>query len=122
MALALYDTETRTLREFTPLVPGHVSVYLCGATPQGAPHIGHVRSSVAFDVLRRWLLAHDVDVAFIRNVTDIEDKILTKAAAAGRPWWEWVYTYERAFDDRPTISSACSRRRRCRARPGTSRR
>ena len=98
MALALYDTETRTLREFTPLVPGHVSVYLCGATPQGAPHIGHVRSSVAFDVLRRWLLAHDYDVAFIRNVTDIEDKILTKAAAAGRPWWEWCYTYERAFE------------------------
>ncbi len=98
MTLRLFDTETRTLRDFTPLVPGHASVYLCGATVQGEPHIGHVRSGVAFDVLRRWLLAHDYDVAFIRNVTDIEDKILNKAAEAGRPWWEWAATYERAFD------------------------
>ena len=98
MTLRLFDTETRTMRDFTPLVPGHASVYLCGATVQGEPHIGHVRSGIAFDVLRRWLIAHDYDVAFIRNVTDIEDKILTKAAEAGRPWWEWASTYERAFD------------------------
>ncbi|MEV0711812.1 MULTISPECIES: cysteine--tRNA ligase [Nocardia] len=98
MTLRLFDTETRTLREFAPLVPGRASVYLCGATVQGEPHIGHVRSGVAFDVLRRWLQAHDYDVWFIRNVTDIEDKILTKAAEAGRPWWEWAATYERAFD------------------------
>lgn len=99
MTLRLFDTETRTLRDFTPLVPGHASVYLCGATVQGRPHIGHVRSGVAFDVLRRWLSAGGLDVAFIRNVTDIEDKILTKAAAAGRPWWEWAATHERAFDE-----------------------
>lgn len=99
MTLHLFDSESRTLREFTPLVPGYASIYLCGATVQGSPHIGHVRSGVAFDILRRWLLAHDYDVAFIRNVTDIEDKILTKAADAGRPWWEWAYTYEREFDD-----------------------
>jgi len=98
VTLRLFDTETRTLREFAPLVPGRASVYLCGATVQGEPHIGHVRSGVAFDVLRRWLQAHDYDVWFIRNVTDIEDKILTKAAEAGRPWWEWAATYERAFD------------------------
>ncbi|MET7768127.1 cysteine--tRNA ligase [Nocardia sp. NPDC005366] len=98
MTLRLFDTETRTQREFAPLVPGRASVYLCGATVQGEPHIGHVRSGVAFDVLRRWLQAHDYDVWFIRNVTDIEDKILTKAAEAGRPWWEWAATYERAFD------------------------
>ena len=85
------------MREFTPLVPGHASVYLCGATVQGEPHIGHVRSGVAFDVLRRWLLAHDYDVAFVRNVTDIDDKILNKARDAGRPWWEWAATYERSF-------------------------
>ncbi|MBY4276238.1 cysteine--tRNA ligase [Rhodococcus fascians] len=97
MTLHLHDTETRALREFTPLVPGHVSVYLCGATVQGEPHIGHVRSGVAFDVLRRWLLAHDYDVAFVRNVTDIDDKILNKARDAGRPWWEWAATYERSF-------------------------
>jgi len=64
---------------------------------QGEPHIGHVRSGVAFDVLRRWLLAHDYDVAFVRNVTDIDDKILNKARDAGRPWWEWAATYERSF-------------------------
>ncbi|MEU6564464.1 cysteine--tRNA ligase [Nocardia nova] len=98
MTLRLFDTETRTLRDFTPLVPGHASVYLCGATVQGEPHIGHVRSGVAFDVLRRWLAANGYDVAFVRNVTDIDDKILTKAAAAGRPWWEWAATHERAFD------------------------
>lgn len=98
MTLRLFDTEKRTLRDFTPLVPGHASVYLCGATVQGLPHIGHVRSGVAFDILRRWLAANGSDVVFIRNVTDIEDKILTKAAAAGRPWWEWAATHERAFD------------------------
>ena len=64
---------------------------------QGLPHIGHVRSGVAFDVLRRWLTAKGYDVAFIRNVTDIDDKILTKAVDAGRPWWEWAATHERAF-------------------------
>ncbi|GAA5048355.1 cysteine--tRNA ligase [Nocardia callitridis] len=99
MTLRLFDTDTRTMRDFAPLVPGCASVYLCGATVQGEPHIGHVRSGVAFDVLRRWLLAHDYDVRFIRNVTDIEDKILTKAADAGRPWWEWAATHERAFDN-----------------------
>ncbi|MFC9788224.1 cysteine--tRNA ligase [Rhodococcus sp. NPDC127528] len=98
MTLRLFDTETRALRDFVPLAPGHASIYLCGATVQGDPHIGHVRSGVAFDVLRRWLLAHDYDVAFVRNVTDIDDKILNKAAEAGRPWWEWAATYERSFD------------------------
>ncbi|MFF0814639.1 cysteine--tRNA ligase [Rhodococcus sp. NPDC003318] len=97
MTLRLFDTETRALRDFVPLAPGHASIYLCGATVQGEPHIGHVRSGVAFDVLRRWLLAHDYEVAFVRNVTDIDDKILNKAADAGRPWWEWAATYERSF-------------------------
>ena len=95
--LRLYDTMTGAVRDFVPLRPGHVSIYLCGATVQGLPHIGHVRSGVAFDILRRWLMAKGYDVAFIRNVTDIEDKILNKAAEAGRPWWEWAATYERAF-------------------------
>lgn len=84
--LRLHDTAAGVVRDFVPLRPGHVSIYLCGATVQGLPHIGHVRSGVAFDILRRWLLARGYDVAFIRNVTDIEDKILAKAAAAGRPW------------------------------------
>lgn len=97
MTLRIFDTGTRSLRDFVPLKPGHASIYLCGATPQTNPHIGHLRSGVAFDILRRWLLASGYDVAFVRNVTDIDDKILTKAAEAGRPWWEWVSTYERAF-------------------------
>jgi cysteinyl-tRNA synthetase len=95
--LRLHDTATGAVRDFIPLRSGHVSIYLCGATVQGLPHIGHVRSGVAFDILRRWLAARGCDVAFVRNVTDIDDKILTKAAAACRPWWEWAATYERAF-------------------------
>jgi len=72
-------------------------MYVCGATPQSSPHIGHLRSGVAFDIVRRWFAANGNDVAFVRNVTDIDDKILTKAAENGRPWWEWVSTYEREF-------------------------
>ena len=97
MTLRLYDTASRTVRDFEPITPGHVSIYLCGATPQTYPHIGHVRSGVAFDILRRWFLAKGNDVAFVRNITDIDDKILTKAAENGRPWWEWVSTFEREF-------------------------
>lgn len=95
--LRLHDTATGAVRDFVPLRPRNASIYLCGATVQGFPHIGHVRSGVAFDVLRRWLTARGYDVAFIRNVTDIDDKILNKAEAAGRPWWEWASTHERAF-------------------------
>ena len=99
MSLHLYDTATRSLREFLPLRPRTASIYVCGATVQGVPHIGHVRSAVNYDVLRRWLLATGHDVLFVRNVTDIDDKILAKSAAAGRRWWEWAYLHERAFED-----------------------
>ncbi|GAA3049786.1 cysteine--tRNA ligase [Gordonia defluvii] len=99
MTLRLYDTAAREVRDFTPSHDGRVTVYLCGATVQGVPHIGHVRSGIAFDVLRRWLAHAGNDVLFVRNVTDIDDKILRKAAEAGRPWWEWAATHERAFDD-----------------------
>ena len=95
--LRIFDSATRTLRDFEPVKEGHASIYLCGATPQAQPHIGHLRSGVAFDILRRWLMAQGLDVAFVRNVTDIDDKILNKAAEHGRPWWEWVSTYEREF-------------------------
>ncbi|MCQ4625390.1 cysteine--tRNA ligase [Corynebacterium sp. CCUG 69979] len=97
MTQQIFDTATRTLRDFDPLREGHVSIYLCGATPQSSPHIGHLRSGVAFDIVRRWFAANGNDVAFVRNVTDIDDKILTKAAEHDRPWWEWVSTYEREF-------------------------
>jgi cysteinyl-tRNA synthetase len=97
VTLSLYDTASREVRDFVPLRPGTVGVYLCGATVQGVPHIGHVRSGIAFDVLRRWLTHRGFDVLFIRNITDIDDKILRKADEAGRPWWEWATTHERAF-------------------------
>ncbi|WP_165986696.1 cysteine--tRNA ligase [Streptomyces sp. YIM 98790] len=99
MTLRLYDTAARKIRDFVPLVPGCVSIYLCGATVQAPPHIGHIRSGLNFDILRRWLAHRGHRVTFIRNVTDIDDKILTKAAEQDRPWWEIGYTNERAFGD-----------------------
>jgi cysteinyl-tRNA synthetase len=98
VSLHLYDTATRTTREFHPRCVGVASIYVCGATVQGVPHVGHVRSGLNFDVLRRWLSHTGYDVRLVRNVTDIDDKILTKAASAGRPWWEWAATHERAFE------------------------
>ncbi|WP_101256676.1 cysteine--tRNA ligase [Streptomyces barkulensis] len=99
MTLRLYDTNARQIRDFTPLAPGRVSIYLCGATVQAAPHIGHIRSGLNFDIMRRWLTHRGYDVTFVRNVTDIDDKIITKSAEQGRPWWAIGYANERAFDD-----------------------
>ncbi|HMC02607.1 MAG TPA: cysteine--tRNA ligase, partial [Cellulomonadaceae bacterium] len=99
MTLHLFDTAARALREFVPLKPGEVGIYVCGATVQASPHIGHMRSVVVFDVLARWLTRTGLRVTMIRNVTDIEDKILAKAAAAGEPWWAWAMTHEREFRD-----------------------
>jgi cysteinyl-tRNA synthetase len=96
-SLSLYDTLTRTTSEFVPLKAGEVGIYLCGATVQAPPHIGHVRSGVNFDILRRWLTRSGYDVTFIRNVTDIDDKILHKAVHEQAPWWAVAMKYERAF-------------------------
>jgi cysteinyl-tRNA synthetase len=96
VSLRLYDTAARAVRNFTPLRAGRASVYVCGLTVQGPPHVGHVRSALAFDVLRRWLMATGLDVTYVRNVTDIDDKILAKAADHGVPWWAWAYENERA--------------------------
>ena len=97
MSLNLYDTASREVSEFKPLVAGEVSMYVCGATVQAAPHIGHVRSGVNFDILRRWLIKSGYKVTFIRNVTDIDDKILQKAVVEGMPWWALAMKYERIF-------------------------
>ncbi len=97
MTLRLHDTATRTVREFSPLVPGKVSLYLCGATVQAPPHIGHIRSGVDFDILVRWLKASGYRVTFCRNVTDIDDKIIRVAAAQDVPWWAVAQRNERAF-------------------------
>ncbi|NYJ06100.1 cysteine--tRNA ligase [Petropleomorpha daqingensis] len=97
MSLRLYDTAARAVRDFTPLRAGQASMYVCGLTVQGPPHIGHVRAALVFDVLRRWLeRGHGLDVTLVRNVTDIDDKILAKAAEHGVPWWGWAYENERA--------------------------
>ena len=99
MSLNLYDTASREVNEFKPLVVGQVSMYICGATVQSAPHIGHVRSGVNFDILRRWLIKSGYNVTFIRNVTDIDDKILQKAAVEKMSWWALAMKYERIFSD-----------------------
>ena len=97
MSLRLYDTAARELRDFTPLLPGKVGVYICGLTTQSQPHIGHVRFAVAFDVLRRWLVGrHGYEVTLVRNVTDIDDKILAKSADAGEEWFALSYRNELA--------------------------
>jgi cysteinyl-tRNA synthetase len=97
--LNLYNTADRAVSKFVPLNPGKVGIYLCGATVQAPPHIGHIRSGVNFDILRRWLTAIGYDVTFVRNVTDIDDKILHKAVHEEIPWWAVAMKYERAFSD-----------------------
>ena len=98
-ALKLYSTSTRSVAPFQPIEAGKVGIYLCGATVQANPHIGHIRSGVNFDILRRWLIASGFDVTFIRNVTDIDDKILHKALHEEIPWWAVAMKYERAFTE-----------------------
>ncbi|HEX6937689.1 MAG TPA: cysteine--tRNA ligase [Actinomycetes bacterium] len=97
MSLRLYDTATRSERDFVPLVEGKVGIYHCGLTVQGAPHIGHIRKEVVFDVLRRWLERSGFEVTVVANVTDIDDKILQKSAEAGVPWFALAYANERAL-------------------------
>ncbi|MGW9551060.1 cysteine--tRNA ligase [Citricoccus zhacaiensis] len=110
MAQRFYDTRTATVREFVPLTEGEVSLYYCGATVQGMPHVGHVRSAIVFDILVRWLEYTGLQVTSVRNVTDIDDKILEKSAAsygedfeedenypADEPWFALAYRFEHEF-------------------------
>jgi cysteinyl-tRNA synthetase len=94
-AFRLYDTATRSVRPFEPVMPGRVSIYHCGLTVQAAPHLGHIRKEVVFDVLRRWLTWSGYHVTVIANITDIDDKILIKSAEAGTPWFAHAYRFER---------------------------
>ena len=97
-SLRLYNSMTQKIEPVAPTItPGSVSIYLCGATVQGSPHIGHMRSSLVFDVMRRWLEHNGTEVRLIRNVTDIDDKILAKSSEAGLPWWQWAQIHEREF-------------------------
>lgn len=102
MALRLYDSKDQALRDFVPLREGHVGMYVCGPTVQSSPHIGHLRSALAYDILRRWLSYRGYDVTFIRNVTDIDDKILAAADEAEEDglreeWWARAYRVELEF-------------------------
>src|SRR6516165_6109570 len=97
VTLRIHDTAARAVRDFIPLHPGVVSLYLCGATVQAPPHIGHIRSGVNFDIFVRWLKASSYQVIFCRNVTDIDDKVLRVAAGEEIPWWAVAQRNERAF-------------------------
>jgi len=97
VVLRIYDTAAREVRDFVPLEPGRVSIYLCGATVQAPPHVGHIRSGLVFDILQRWLVRSGFDVTFVRNVTDIDDKIITRGAEEGVPFWQIAMRNERAF-------------------------
>ena len=95
----LYDTAARAVRDFVPVRAGEVSIYHCGLTVQAAPHLGHIRKEVVFDVLRRWLTWSGYEVTVIANVTDIDDKILNKSAEEGVPWFAHAYRFERELHD-----------------------
>ena len=99
MGIRLYDSATRAVRDFVPLEPGRVTIYLCGATVQSPPHIGHIRSGINFDILRRWLTYRGFAVTFVRNVTDIDDKVLHSAGHEGVPFWIVAQRNERAFSE-----------------------
>jgi cysteinyl-tRNA synthetase len=97
VTLRLYDTLTRQVRDFVPMTPGRVGIYLCGLTVQSIPHIGHLRSGVNYDVLSRWLQHSGYDVRFIRNITDVDDKVLEKSVEQGKPFWAIAYANEQVL-------------------------
>ena len=98
MSLSLFDSKTQAVRAFSPIVPGQVGIYLCGPTVQGAPHVGHLRSALVYDQLRRWLTVRGNNVTLVRNVTDIDDKVLDNAKLTGEAWWALAYRYEIEFN------------------------
>jgi len=95
--MKLFDTKSGELREFKVLVPGQASIYVCGPTVQSAPHIGHLRSALVYDLLSRWLTKTGLKVTLIRNVTDIDDKVLEKADELKVPWWQLAQENEQLF-------------------------
>ncbi|TFD69453.1 cysteine--tRNA ligase [Cryobacterium ruanii] len=97
MTMQLYDSKAQALRDFVPLEAGRVSMYVCGPTVQSSPHIGHLRSALVYDQLRRWLSYRGLNVTFVRNVTDIDDKILINAKGSSEQWWALAYRFELEF-------------------------
>lgn len=98
MSLSLFDSKSQAVRAFAPIVPGQVGIYLCGPTVQGAPHVGHLRSALVYDQLRRWLTVRGHNVTLVRNVTDIDDKVLDNAKSLGEQWWALAYRFEIEFN------------------------
>ncbi len=99
MALSVFDSKSASVRVFEPLNPGKVGIYVCGPTVQSAPHVGHLRSAVAFDIIANWLrIGHGFDVKLVRNVTDIDDKILVNAKEQGKDWRELALDVEAIFN------------------------
>lgn len=103
MKQRIYDSRLAELVDFDPQTPGRVGLYVCGPTVQSSPHVGHLRSALVYDQMRRWFEYSGLDVTLIRNVTDIDDKILDNAAAAQRAgsteqWWALAYRIEREFN------------------------
>ncbi len=98
MSLSLFDSKSQSLRSFEPIVAGQVGIYLCGPTVQGLPHVGHLRSALVYDQLRRWLEAKGLAVTLVRNITDIDDKVLENAKATGEQWWALAYRFEQEFN------------------------
>ncbi|MGV8886335.1 MAG: cysteine--tRNA ligase [Microbacteriaceae bacterium] len=96
MTVRLYDSKTQAITDFAPLVPGQVGLYVCGPTVQSSPHIGHVRSALVYDLWRRWLTYRGFAVTLVRNVTDIDDKVLANASEH-EPWWALAYRIELEF-------------------------
>ena len=98
MSLSLFDSKSQALRAFVPVAPGVAGIYLCGPTVQGAPHVGHLRSALVYDQLRRWLAVRGYKVTLVRNVTDIDDKVLENAKQTGEQWWALAYRFEIEFN------------------------
>ncbi|MGU3411766.1 cysteine--tRNA ligase [Microbacterium sp. M1A1_1b] len=97
MTVRLYDSRAADVVDLVPLVDGQVSMYVCGPTVQSSPHVGHLRSALVYDIWRRWLTHRGYHVTLVRNVTDIDDKVLDLAAAADEPWWARAYRVELEF-------------------------
>jgi cysteinyl-tRNA synthetase len=97
VTVRLYDSRAADVVDLVPLVDGQVSMYVCGPTVQSSPHVGHLRSALVYDIWRRWLTHRGYRVTLVRNVTDIDDKVLDLAAGTDEPWWARAYRVELEF-------------------------